>query len=320
MNNVLISVIVPVYNDEKNLPRCIDSILAQTHEDFECLLIDDGSTDNCPVLCDKYAQKDKRIRVYHRKNEGISKSRQFGIDNSKGQYILFIDSDDWVEHSFLNDVYQKLVTDNVDILFMDFFEENAAGKERYISQNKICTDTETILSLVLEGKLFSCLWNVIIKKNIYKQNNIVFTDGINYGEDTLFILEILLNNPTVGYLPGVYYHHSYNHNSFTRKNKKERYKERVKFLNCLSFLLKKYRRDDLCKHNFFPFNDKFEMLSSGVFSGNEYKELFQLSVTPYYRKEAGLYKYFLLTLAEKRAYLPAKFIACFSRYLKSKLF
>jgi len=314
-----ISVIVPVYNDEKNLPRCIDSILTQTYEDFECLLINDGSTDTCPAICDKYAQKDERILVYHKKNEGISKTRQFGIDNSKGQYTIFVDSDDWIEYSFFESVFKKIEKDKADIFFMDFFTGNAVGKERHINQKKTCTDIETVLRFVLEKKLLSCLWNVIIKKSIYKKNNIVFTDGINYGEDTLFILEILLNNPVVEYLSGVYYHHTFNKNSFTRKNQKKRYRERVKFLNCLIILLAKNNRGDLYEHNFFPLNDKFQMLCSRVFSEKEYQELFPLSITPYYRKQAGLLKYFLLNLAEKGFYLPAKFIAYFLRYIKYRL-
>ena len=315
----VISVIVPVYNDEKNLPRCVDSILRQTHKDFECLLINDGSTDTCPAICDTYAQKDERVLVYHKKNEGISRTRQFGIERSKGQYTIFVDSDDWIEDSFLENVIKKTERDEADILFMDFFAGNAIGRERHIHQKTFCTDIETALRFVLEEKLLSCLWNVIIKKSICMKNNIVFTDGINYGEDTLFILEILLNNPIVGYLPGVYYHHTYNKNSFTRKNQKERYRERIKFLNRLPVLLAKNNRGDLYEHNFFPLNDKFQMLCSGVFSEKEYRELFPLSITPYYRKRTGFPKYFLLNMAEKGLYLPAKFTAYFLKYIKNRL-
>ena len=98
MDNPKISVIVPVYNVEQYLPRCIDSILAQTFTDFELLLIDDGSTDNSGKICDEYAKKkDTKIRVWHKENGGVSSARNMGLDFAKGEYIQFIDSDDFIE-------------------------------------------------------------------------------------------------------------------------------------------------------------------------------------------------------------------------------
>ena len=313
------SVIIPVYNDESNLRRCLDSVLSQTYIDFECLLINDGSTDNCPAICDSYANKDSRVRVVHKANEGISKTRQFGINNAIGEYTFFVDSDDWIEASFLADIKPKIEENKPDVIFMDFFDENTAGNERRIHQKPSSLDFETVLSLVLEGKLFSCLWNVLIKKELYVKNNVNFVESINYGEDSLFIIELLLNNPKVDYLPGAYYHHTFNHNSFTRKSRKKRYMERVNFLNLLPSLLIKYERDDLSKHNFFPLIDKYEMLSSGLFTKKEYQSLFQLSITPYYRKRAGLRKYIILVLAETACYIPAKFIAVFMKKLGRNL-
>jgi len=305
-----LSIIVPVYNDEKNLPRCVESILSQTFNNFECLLIDDGSTDNCPLICDNFAKKDGRIRVYHKNNEGISKTRQFGIDNAIGSYTVFIDSDDRIDARFFFNIMQIIYNEKHEIIFMDFWEENYLGIELYNNQKPPDTETDTILKLVLEGVLRGCLWNVIIKKNLYKQNNIGFIDSINYGEDTLFILELLLNNPVVGYLPGAYYHHSFNRNSFTRQNQKKRFIERIKFLNYVPLLLSKKNREDLNDHNFFPLNDKYEMFCSGVFSRKEYYNLFPVSFTPYFKEQTGFRKYFLLNMAEKKFYILARFIDC----------
>ena len=95
-----ISVIVPVYKAEKYLHRCVDSILAQTFTDFELLLINDGSPDNSGVICDEYAQKDNRIRVFHKENGGVSSARNIGLDNAKGEWITFIDSDDYIEQGY----------------------------------------------------------------------------------------------------------------------------------------------------------------------------------------------------------------------------
>jgi glycosyltransferase involved in cell wall biosynthesis len=299
-----------------HLPRCLDSILAQTYKEFECLLIDDGSNDNCPVICDDYSNRDKRINVYHKKNEGISKTRQFGLDHAKGSYIFFIDSDDWIEQNFFMDAMQKLTNTNTDILFMDFFKETVGGRMRGVSRRLSALDSETVIKLVLEGKLLSCLWNVIINRNSYIHNKVCFTEDINYGEDSLFIIELLLKNPKIAYLEEAYYHHTFNRNSFTRENKKARCIERIEFLKRLHILLERYGRNDLEKYNFFPLNDKYEMLTCGEFSKKEYQLLFKPVITFYYLKRTGLRKYILLVLAETNIYFIAKFAALFFQQVR----
>ena len=97
MENPKISIIVPVYNAERYLHRCIDSILAQTFRDFELLLIDDGSKDNSGYICDEYAEKDERVKVWHKENGGVSSARNVGLDNARGEWVTFADSDDWLE-------------------------------------------------------------------------------------------------------------------------------------------------------------------------------------------------------------------------------
>ena len=102
METPQISIVVPVYNVEKYLERCIDSILAQTFTDFELLLINDGSKDSSGLICDKYTEKDSRIRVFHKENEGVSRARNLGISNARGRWLCFIDSDDWVDKEYLH--------------------------------------------------------------------------------------------------------------------------------------------------------------------------------------------------------------------------
>ena len=103
-----ISVIVPVYNVEDYLPRCIDSILAQDYEDFELLLIDDGSTDKGGHICDGYAKHDVRVRVFHKENGGVSSARNLGLDNAVGEFVAFVDSDDYVESAYLSDLVSDM--------------------------------------------------------------------------------------------------------------------------------------------------------------------------------------------------------------------
>ena len=102
-----ISVIVPVYKAEAYLHRCVDSLLAQTFQDFEVLLVDDGSPDRSGEICDEYARKDSRVRVFHKENGGVSSARQYGMDHAQGEYTIHADPDDWVEPTMLEELYRK---------------------------------------------------------------------------------------------------------------------------------------------------------------------------------------------------------------------
>ena len=108
------SVIVPVYNVEIYLPRCIDSILSQSFTDFELILVDDGSPDNCGKICDEYALKDSRVRVFHKSNGGVSSARNLGLDNVRGEWVTFIDSDDYVEVDYLKELIDAQQKNQVD--------------------------------------------------------------------------------------------------------------------------------------------------------------------------------------------------------------
>jgi glycosyltransferase involved in cell wall biosynthesis len=304
-----ISVIVPVYNDEKNLPRCIESILSQTFENFECLIIDDGSTDNCPGLCEGYAKKDKRVRVFHKANEGISKTRQFGLNHSKGSYIFFIDSDDWIVPSCFDNIYQTIKDENTDLAYINFYNETFNGKQKICIQRPCIDDTDKVIKQVIKGELFSCLWNIVLKRDFYINNKLGFNETVNYGEDSLFILEALFYKPKIKETNGVLYHHTFNKYSFTQKNKKAKFIERIKFIEQLNLLLEKYDGGDLKKYNFIPINDKYEMLISGMFSKKEYHKLFAINISLGYLKQYGIYKYILLSLAETSLYYFARFIS-----------
>ena len=313
---MLFSIIVPVYNDDIHLPQCIDSILSQTYQEFECLLIDDGSTDNCPAICDSYSKKDKRICVYHKKNEGISKTRQFGLDHAKGSYIFFIDSDDWIELSYFDNVYQTIKDENADILFMDFYNESSNGKEKLCVQKPCVNDNDKAIKQVVKGELFSCLWNTVFKRDFYINNKLKFHETVNYGEDTLFIVEALFFKPIIKKINGTFYHHTFNKNSFTQRNKKTKFVERIKFNEQLNILFEKYNRLDLKKYNFIFINDKYEILKSEIFSKEEYHELFKIKINIGYLTQYGVLKYIIMSLAETNLYCFIKYLLTFSQKYK----
>lgn len=132
----LVSIIVPVYKVEKELDRCVQSILGQTYKNLEIILIDDGSPDKCPEMCDEYAQKDGRIKVIHKRNGGLSDARNAGLDIAKGEYFAFIDSDDWVAENFIEHLVTNMEATNSDISICGYIMVNTAGEMRHYAAGK----------------------------------------------------------------------------------------------------------------------------------------------------------------------------------------
>lgn len=216
-----ISIIVPVYKAEKYIRRCLDSILYQTYEDFEVILVDDGSPDKSGEICDEYAQKEKRIRVIHKVNGGVASARQCGIDNVRGVYTMHIDPDDWIEHNTLERMYSKIIETDSDLLIADYYI-NSKDKEIYEKETISNLNNEAILKGILYGNN-CCLWNKLIKTDIYKKNKINFIKDIDYGEDFLFLIQVLQTKRLkITYLQEAFYHYDIyiNNNSLTRKKDK----------------------------------------------------------------------------------------------------
>lgn len=170
MNNInpIISVIVPAYNAEKYLRRCIDSILAQTFTDFELLLIDDGSTDKSGEICDEYADKDARIRVFHKPNGGVSSARNVGLDNALGEYICFCDADDWVDTHWLQGFIEAYPND---LIVQGFCYKNPNQKNwEKCKINNECKKVLDALDYLHRVKNMGYLWCRCFKSSIIKDN------------------------------------------------------------------------------------------------------------------------------------------------------
>ncbi len=192
--NDLISVIVPVYNVQKYLPRCIESILNQSYKDIELILVDDGSPDNSGDICDYYAKKDSRVVVIHKENGGASSARNAGLDVAKGKFINFVDSDDYIPNDSLENLINLQKENDADLVCCTY--------ERYLQNNKIVpvkfydkffniekVDYEGIN--ILLSDLFRGPWAKLFKNSIIKVNNILFDEKIKIGEDTIFVYSYL---------------------------------------------------------------------------------------------------------------------------------
>lgn len=180
-----VSVIVPVYNSMPYLRLCMDSILQQTYQNIEVIVIDDGSSDGSAVVCDEYQKKDSRVRVVHNANHGVSYSRNRGIDMSTGKYIVFIDSDDTIEETYIEALVSAEADNNVDLVFCNV---------NYIplrDMKLVCLDRERVDGDFFDDyyklrPILSSPWLKLYKNDIIKNNEIYFSEDISYGEDQLF--------------------------------------------------------------------------------------------------------------------------------------
>lgn len=189
---VIISVIVPVFNAEKYLRRCVDSILAQTFTDFELLLIDDGSSDNSGAICDEYASRDPRVRVFHKPNGGVSSARNLGLDNARGEWISFVDSDDTVVPDYCRTLMREC--EDFDILFFSMTEYTPEGIEAVYKAFPAESRTRANIENIIRGIkmniighpffIFTC--SKLLKREIIEKHKVRFVEDISSAEDEIF--------------------------------------------------------------------------------------------------------------------------------------
>ena len=206
-----ISIVVAVYQAEKTIRKCVDSLLNQTFTNFEILLIDDGSIDNSGKICDDYALSDSRIRVIHKKNGGVSSARQCGIENALGQYTIHVDPDDWVDPNMLENLYKKATEENADMVICDFFKD----EDKYVKQQPSSLNHKVVLNELFQHLHGSCC-NKLIQRDCYSKFNVRFPEQISYCEDQYVVASLLRYDIIVAYCPMAFYHYMYSANSQSR--------------------------------------------------------------------------------------------------------
>lgn len=215
--NTKISVIVPVYKVEQYLPKCINSILSQTFSDFELLLIDDGSPDTSGKICNDYAAKDSRIRVFHKENGGVSSARNLGLREALGEWVCFVDSDDWIEKDCFKVAYKYVIDDQLDCLQFSYKRINSQG-------NVLITDSAETSVMNLEdyiNKGVFCFraWGSIIRKSIIDSANLRFIEGLKLAEDQIFILTAIAHCKRIKRIQDIFYCYLFNENSATQNSR-----------------------------------------------------------------------------------------------------
>lgn len=239
MRAPLISVIVPVYNTEKYLHKCINSILNQTFTDFELILIDDGSPDNCGKICDEFAEADSRVRVFHQENKGVCVARNKGIDNARGEYISFVDSDDYLRDCALEVLYRDITAYNADI------SGAGGGRPGNNIQNTRCVvwkgKTALKKSLLDNPHTYSAC------RKLYRKDFVGdtrFEEGRKFNEDSFFVFCCFLKQPTVVIRNLTLYYLGGNPDSVSQSEFSE---------NAFDILYFSERKQELVKENFPEF-------------------------------------------------------------------
>lgn len=216
----MISIIIPVYNVAEYLLNCVQSVLKQTYTDFEILLVDDGSTDSSKELCDKLVEKDSRIKVFHKKNGGLSSARNYGIEKALGEYIIFLDSDDyWIENDILFLFIEQFQTGDFDVVRGEYLNVDEKGNPLYTSEKwkeysyvnlkeRIFSSYE-MMRYIISGSYFS--WLFMFRKSVIE--NLRFDENRRFQEDIDFAVRLFSRNLRCGYLPVQFYAYRHRMNS-----------------------------------------------------------------------------------------------------------
>lgn len=281
-----ISVIVPVYNTSKYLVRCLNSLINQSLYDVEFIIVNDGSTDNSSNIISDFCVKDKRIIVINKDNSGLSSARNSGLEVSKGEYILHIDSDDWIEDNYLKDMYDKAISYNLDIVVSDIIWDWDDGTIKYkkdldIDDDEIISSDE-YLSKFSSLNVSPVVWNKLFKAELYFNNNITHPDGLSLGEDLATTPLLASHAINIGKINKAYVHYIQNCNSISNKIELKKVDElfdalkivrsNIKYLNLdeyefktLSYVIFAIDLND--KHNYILINiliDKYIMIARNL--------------------------------------------------------
>ena len=313
-----ISVIVAVYKAEAYLHRCVDSLLAQTFQDFEILLIDDGSPDNSGKICDDYAKQDFRIHVFHKENGGVASARQCGIDHAKGEYTTHVDPDDWVEPTMLEDLYRKAKEEDADMVLSDFYLEYR-DNIKYEKQQPSSLDVKTVLSDFLRFKLKISLCGRLICTSCYKNSHILFPLNMVYGEDNCVLIKLLCKVKRLSYLPHAYYHYDLhsNPNSLSR-NRKD--------IASAYDMIFNYYKDDLYAFSHQLYRMHFSRLAYLIFIddlllASDYKKKYYKSLLVFMRSSVTIkVKFFIILSALGYKDIAYRLYVFFERKIRPFLF
>ena len=225
MNNIKVSIIIPVYNSEKYLRQCLDSVVNQTLKEIEIIIINDGSTDNSLKIIQEYANKYQNLKLIDKENEGCYKARNIGLENATGEYVAFLDSDDYIEHNIYEKLYLKAKQTDADIVSSDYYilENNKLKTVDFSSSIKLLEQSNNKLIGAENVLLDAIIWSRIFKRQMLVEKNIKFHSDICMADDAFFHIVTMLNANKIVYIPDILYTYRISRkgsitNSYNEKN------------------------------------------------------------------------------------------------------
>lgn len=268
----MISIIIPIYNAEKYLSRCIDSVLSQTYSDIELLLINDGSKDNSGAICKEYARKDSRIRIFYKENGGVSSARNLGLNNAIGEYVMFVDSDDYMLPTMCEVMLSTLHSKKTDLIVCGTTETGGGIWAPHYDFDYSFTELKKNFVAILHTELLSPPWNKLFKKELIGGQQ--FREDMSFGEDLMFNIRYLEKCRNVSFIKETPFFHEKNNNSslVVRFNRNRLFDIEKLWLSIDNFsiernkLFYKYLRDlaiysrQLFKTKYISWNDKLKIL------------------------------------------------------------
>lgn len=280
---MIVSIIIPVYRVEKYLSRCIDSVINQSYENIEIILVDDGSPDNCGYICDEYAKRDSRVKVIHKENEGVCVARNLGINVSTGDYIFFVDSDDYISKEAISVLLKHVKQIDADITI---------GNYNIFNQNNEVKQVNTFDEISLEKELLNSpqerykyffgnsfgiqVWNRLYKSSFIKKNNVMFEKQVYYGEDFLFNMKLFIRNPKICLVDSTTYFYYQNSESITNSYKENLAEQYLYLLNSFYNYVKENNKldenQDLIAYSAFTFIDTCA-LNTYIYSNKKFSEM-----------------------------------------------
>lgn len=246
----MISIIVPVYNVDKYLDKCLDSIINQSYSDIQIILVDDGSTDSSGQICEQFAMKDNRVKVIHQKNQGVVSARKNGIANAFGEYIGFVDGDDYIEPIMFEKLYDAIIKSDVDFVHSGYFKND--GFDIYgVQTNGIfeITDVEeflinNILDSTNSNSIPPSNWSKLYKKELIQQVYDEVPEHIKFGEDLICLCSCILNSKRIAYINQAFYHYVVREDSASNDISIEYIKRESDLYDSLKELFSKYSLSD----------------------------------------------------------------------------
>jgi glycosyltransferase involved in cell wall biosynthesis len=321
--NPVVSIIVPIYKVEQYIERCARSLFEQTFKDIEIIFVNDSSPDNSIKILqnviDEYPERSKQISIInHEANKGVAAARNTGLDIVSGEYILQVDSDDWIEGSMVEELYKAAKASDSDLVWTDFFVDfpNDTKNPIYRKQN-VPTKVNDCVIGILSGSLHAGLWNKLMKRDNYLLNNLRFPEGINMSEDIVFSILFLLKTTKIIYLPKAFYHYMQNPDSITIARTRQSYDSEIKVAKILEgFLQKEIYGEYLMM---YKARIKRNIFFSGIFSNDEFLNCFPES-SSYIFIGLNVIDKTAIWLSLKKNYLLARIVLLFEpMYSKIKL-